>query len=150
MTQFGKFHVSPNTRLGCYRLRLLTTECAELLSRFHPSSLQRTSAEERPTASLSKQNADNTAQRTIVLTNGFADIQRVTDPRRIWLWGLRFDRNTPESQPASSELGYVGISMGHWAVLTLPGSILLCGIAIFVTIFLIFRSERKQAAVGRR
>ena len=31
-----------------------------------------------------------------------------------------------------------------------PGSILLCGVAILVTAFLIFRSERKKAAVGRR
>ncbi|MCJ1425829.1 hypothetical protein MMC29_003729 [Sticta canariensis] len=30
------------------------------------------------------------------------------------------------------------------------GSILLCGIAIVISIFLVWRSERKQAAVGRR
>ncbi len=30
------------------------------------------------------------------------------------------------------------------------GSIILCGIAIVVTAFLILRSERKKAAVGRR
>ena len=30
------------------------------------------------------------------------------------------------------------------------GSIILCGIAIVVTAFLLFRSEKKQAAVGRR
>lgn len=35
-------------------------------------------------------------------------------------------------------------------LLTTVGSILLCGIAILVTIYLLFRSERKAAAVGRR
>ena len=34
--------------------------------------------------------------------------------------------------------------------LTIAGSILLCGVAIAVTIYLLLRSERKAAAVGRR
>jgi len=34
--------------------------------------------------------------------------------------------------------------------LTISGSILLCGVAIVVSLFLLWRSERKQAAVGRR
>ena len=34
--------------------------------------------------------------------------------------------------------------------LTVPGSILLDGIAIVVTLFLLWRADRKQAAVGRR
>jgi hypothetical protein len=32
----------------------------------------------------------------------------------------------------------------------LPGSILLCGVAIAVSAFLLWRSNKKQAAVGRR
>lgn len=43
--------------------------------------------------------------------NGVADIQRVTDARRLRLWTLRLDRNTSKSQPASSELGCVDISV---------------------------------------
>ncbi|KAI0025262.1 chitin synthase III catalytic subunit [Xylariomycetidae sp. FL0641] len=43
-----------------------------------------------------------------------------------------------------------GISLGGGRHLGNLGSILLCGIAIAVTIFLILRSERKKAAVGRR
>ena len=35
-------------------------------------------------------------------------------------------------------------------VLTYKGSILLCGIAIVVTLLLLWRANRKQAAVGRR
>lgn len=36
------------------------------------------------------------------------------------------------------------------SMLTISGSILLCGIAILVALLLIWRSERKKAAVGRR
>lgn len=32
----------------------------------------------------------------------------------------------------------------------LPGSILLCVLAILVTLFLLWRSDKKKAAVGRR
>jgi hypothetical protein len=35
-------------------------------------------------------------------------------------------------------------------LLMLPGSIILCGIAILTTFFLLWKSERKKAAVGRR
>lgn len=35
-------------------------------------------------------------------------------------------------------------------ILTDQGSILLCGLAVLVTLFLLYRSDRKQAAVGRR
>lgn len=34
--------------------------------------------------------------------------------------------------------------------MSLSGSILLCGVAIAVSAYLLWRSERKQAAVGRR
>ncbi|KAI9796424.1 MAG: hypothetical protein M1833_006196 [Piccolia ochrophora] len=43
-----------------------------------------------------------------------------------------------------------GISLGGGRYLSNLGSILLCGVAIAVTGFLLFRSERKRAAVGRR
>ncbi|KAL1601403.1 hypothetical protein SLS60_006316 [Paraconiothyrium brasiliense] len=44
-----------------------------------------------------------------------------------------------------------GITLkGDNKVLANLGSILLCGIAILVTLFLLWRSERKKAAVGRR
>ncbi|MCJ1306020.1 hypothetical protein MMC08_008838 [Hypocenomyce scalaris] len=43
-----------------------------------------------------------------------------------------------------------GIPLSGGRHLANLGSIILCGIAIFVTLFLIFRSEKKQAAVGRR
>ncbi|RAR07854.1 tfiih basal transcription factor complex p44 subunit [Stemphylium lycopersici] len=39
-------------------------------------------------------------------------------------------------------------SGNQWS--TLPGSIILCGIAILVSAFLLWRSQRKKAAVGRR
>jgi hypothetical protein len=34
--------------------------------------------------------------------------------------------------------------------LLMAGSILFCGIAILMTVYLIWRSEKKKAAVGRR
>ncbi|KAH8593255.1 chitin synthase III catalytic subunit [Bisporella sp. PMI_857] len=43
-----------------------------------------------------------------------------------------------------------GISLKDGKHLGNLGSILLCGVAILVTLFLLWRSERKQAAVGRR
>ncbi|EPE30887.1 hypothetical protein GLAREA_03854 [Glarea lozoyensis ATCC 20868] len=43
-----------------------------------------------------------------------------------------------------------GISLSNGRHLGNLGSILICGIAIAVSAFLIWRSERKQAAVGRR
>ena len=43
-----------------------------------------------------------------------------------------------------------GIHLSNGRYLANLGSILVCGIAILVTIFLILRSERKAAAVGRR
>ncbi|KUJ08631.1 uncharacterized protein LY89DRAFT_335397 [Mollisia scopiformis] len=43
-----------------------------------------------------------------------------------------------------------GIPLSHGRHLGNLGSILLCGIAIVVTAFLLWRSEQKQAAVGRR
>jgi hypothetical protein len=44
----------------------------------------------------------------------------------------------------------LGIPLSHGRHLGNLGVILLCGIAIAVTTFLLWRSERKQAAVGRR
>ncbi|KAH8786707.1 chitin synthase III catalytic subunit [Hyaloscypha finlandica] len=44
----------------------------------------------------------------------------------------------------------LGIPLSHGKHLGNLGSIMLCGIAIAVTAFLLWRSERKQAAVGRR
>ncbi|KAE9372122.1 hypothetical protein N431DRAFT_236602 [Stipitochalara longipes BDJ] len=44
----------------------------------------------------------------------------------------------------------LGISLSHGRHLGNIGSILLCGVAIAVSAFLLWRSERKQAAVGRR
>ncbi|MCJ1363876.1 hypothetical protein MMC16_002985 [Acarospora aff. strigata] len=43
-----------------------------------------------------------------------------------------------------------GIPLSNGNYLKNLGSILLCGVAILVTLFLIWRSERKKAAVGRR
>jgi len=43
-----------------------------------------------------------------------------------------------------------GLPLKHGKHLANLGSILLCGIAIAVAVFLLWRSERKQAAVGRR
>lgn len=36
------------------------------------------------------------------------------------------------------------------SIMTVPGAIILCAIAILVSLWLLWRSERKQAAVGRR
>ncbi|MCJ1483015.1 hypothetical protein MMC06_003181 [Schaereria dolodes] len=44
----------------------------------------------------------------------------------------------------------VGIPLSNNRYLANLGSILLCGLAILVSIFLLWRSNRKQAAVGRR
>ncbi|KAK2755743.1 hypothetical protein FQN54_005893 [Arachnomyces sp. PD_36] len=44
----------------------------------------------------------------------------------------------------------VGIELGNDKYLANLGSILLCGIAVLVSAYLLWRSERKQAAVGRR
>ncbi|KAF2238315.1 hypothetical protein EV356DRAFT_507415 [Viridothelium virens] len=44
----------------------------------------------------------------------------------------------------------IGISLSNGRELGNLGSILLCGIAILVTLFLLWRSEMKRAAVGRR
>lgn len=43
-----------------------------------------------------------------------------------------------------------GISLSHGRNLANLGSILFCGLAILVTLFLLWRAERKAAAVGRR
>ncbi|KAI9685594.1 MAG: hypothetical protein M1822_004452 [Bathelium mastoideum] len=43
-----------------------------------------------------------------------------------------------------------GISLSNGRELGNLGSILLCGIAILITLFLLWRSETKRAAVGRR
>ncbi|KAL1883073.1 hypothetical protein VTK73DRAFT_9999 [Phialemonium thermophilum] len=43
-----------------------------------------------------------------------------------------------------------GISLSHNRILGNLGSIILCGVAILVTVYLLLRSERKRAAVGRR
>ncbi|KAK1772580.1 chitin synthase III catalytic subunit [Phialemonium atrogriseum] len=43
-----------------------------------------------------------------------------------------------------------GIPLGKGKILGNLGSILLCALAIVTSIYLIFRSERKKAAVGRR
>ncbi|PSN68398.1 hypothetical protein BS50DRAFT_573304 [Corynespora cassiicola Philippines] len=50
--------------------------------------------------------------------------------------------------PAGCDL--TGIPLGGNRRLANLGSILVCGIAIVVTAFLLWRSERKKAAVGRR
>ncbi|KAG4426413.1 hypothetical protein IFR04_000295 [Cadophora malorum] len=56
------------------------------------------------------------------------------------------------SNPSGFEGGCVltGISLGGGRHLGNLGVILLCGVAILVSAFLLWRSERKQAAVGRR
>ena len=59
----------------------------------------------------------------------------------------------PDNQPPGAPYhGCVlnGISLSGNRHLANLGSILLCGIAIAVTIFLLLRTERKAAAVGRR
>jgi hypothetical protein len=56
-----------------------------------------------------------------------------------WWW-----KQTPQSG---------SVVCAAWAIdsaLTCVGSILVDGIAILVTLFLIWRSQRKKAAVGRR
>jgi len=63
------------------------------------------------------------------------------------------DRDPIEQWEESGKSGCVR-QRGVWedilSMLIMSGSILLCGIAILVTLFLIWRSERKKAAVGRR
>ena len=39
---------------------------------------------------------------------------------------------------------------GQIVKLTVKGTILLCAAAVFISIYLLYRSERKEAAVGRR
>jgi len=58
----------------------------------------------------------------------------------------------PKAFDGGLEVGctLTGIALKHGKHLGNLGSILLAGLAILVTTFLIFRSERKQAAVGRR
>ncbi|OCK95624.1 uncharacterized protein K441DRAFT_658332 [Cenococcum geophilum 1.58] len=63
--------------------------------------------------------------------------------------------NLFKESPTRGGSGYggcelVGISLNHEKHLANLGSILLCGIAIAASTFLILRSERKKAAVGRR
>lgn len=43
-----------------------------------------------------------------------------------------------------------GITLSHGRHLSNLGSILLCGLAILITALLLWRADRKQAAVGRR
>jgi hypothetical protein len=62
---------------------------------------------------------------------------------------------TKNIQPPGIDYGpgncvLVGIKLSNGRHLANLGSILMCGIAILVTIFLLLRSERKAAAVGRR
>lgn len=62
---------------------------------------------------------------------------------------------TKNIQPPGIDYGpgncvLVGINLSNGRHLANLGSILVCGIAILVTIFLLLRSERKAAAVGRR
>ena len=57
------------------------------------------------------------------------------------------------NQPPGVDYGgcvLYGISLAHGRHLANLGTILVCGIAILVTLFLLVRSERKEAAVGRR
>jgi hypothetical protein len=61
-----------------------------------------------------------------------------------------FEKN---NQPPGINYGgcvLYGIHLSHGRYLANLGSILVCGIAILVTLFLLWRSDRKAAAVGRR
>ncbi|EGE07353.1 hypothetical protein TEQG_06259, partial [Trichophyton equinum CBS 127.97] len=58
-----------------------------------------------------------------------------------------------DNQPPNEKYGgcaLTGINLSSGRHVGNLGSILLCFIAIFTTLFLIWRSERKRAAVGRR
>ncbi|KIW99420.1 uncharacterized protein Z518_11408 [Rhinocladiella mackenziei CBS 650.93] len=60
---------------------------------------------------------------------------------------------TTNNQPPGLNYGGCvlrGISLSNNRYLANLGSILLCGVAILVTLFLLWRAERKAAAVGRR
>lgn len=54
------------------------------------------------------------------------------------------------ADPSQLSCVLTGIPLKHGKHLGNLGSILLCGIAIAISLFLLWRSERKQAAVGRR
>ncbi|CAF9928942.1 hypothetical protein IMSHALPRED_007793 [Imshaugia aleurites] len=65
---------------------------------------------------------------------------------------------SPTQQGTGSQLGgygfggcgLTGIALSHGRHLSNLGSILLCGLAILVTAVLLWRADKKQAAVGRR
>ncbi|KAI9831250.1 MAG: hypothetical protein M1819_005178 [Sarea resinae] len=61
-----------------------------------------------------------------------------------------FNESPTKGGPGFGHCQLTGISLSHGRHLSNLGSILLCGLAIVVTLFLIWRSDRKQAAVGRR
>lgn len=65
---------------------------------------------------------------------------------------LHLERHRIEKRYSESgEFRSVGSAfVGVRAVLTEAGSILLCGIAIVASGFMLWRSDRKKAAVGRR
>lgn len=55
-----------------------------------------------------------------------------------------------QNSPAWGGCQLRGIPLTGGRILGNLGAILLCGIAIVVTIYLLMRSQRKRAAVGRR
>ncbi|MCJ1359817.1 MAG: hypothetical protein MMC33_009820 [Icmadophila ericetorum] len=61
-----------------------------------------------------------------------------------------FSESPVQGGPGYGGCVLTGIPLSNGRHLANLGSILLCGIAILVALFLIFKSERKQAAVGRR
>ena len=124
-TQFGNFDVRIDRhipRLVFVERRLTARQRTELLSRFHTTCLQCW----YPVV------WDETSK---ILT----DHPQLFDKRN--------------NQPPGIHYGgcvLYGINLKHGGNLANLGSILVCGIAILVTIFLLLRSERKAAAVGRR
>jgi hypothetical protein len=64
--------------------------------------------------------------------------------------GFSYKNNASYVAAAPKGCQLTGIPLSEGRHLGNIGSILLCGIAIAVTAFLIWRSDRKQAAVGRR
>jgi len=58
--------------------------------------------------------------------------------------------NQPPGRPFPGSCELRGISLGGGSYLANLGSILVCGLAILLTIGLLWRTERKAAAVGRR
>ncbi|KAF2200248.1 hypothetical protein GQ43DRAFT_464137 [Delitschia confertaspora ATCC 74209] len=61
-----------------------------------------------------------------------------------------FDQSLTRHGSGWGGCNLTGISLGHNRHLANLGSILLCGLAVLTALFLIFKSERKKAAVGRR